>query len=168
MDEMLTVEEVAEILKVKPLTVRQMFRERRLRAFKIGKAWRTTRTWLEEDLAAMSQGETGPPSQTEAEPSGERPVHQPGKGRRSPVSQAPREVSLDSGQPPAATETAETPPANEPSVDPCSDYQGLPPETCSSPVIPANQADGKPLSGDKESAVEKEPSRREDPQQYLF
>ena len=32
MENMLTVEEVAEILKVKPITVRQMYREKRLRA----------------------------------------------------------------------------------------------------------------------------------------
>ena len=54
---MLTVEEVAKILKVQPLTVRQMFREGRIRGFKIGKAWRTTMPILEEDIACMSRGE---------------------------------------------------------------------------------------------------------------
>ena len=53
---MLTVEEVAAILKVQPLTVRQMFREGRIRGFKIGKAWRTTMPILEEDIACMSRG----------------------------------------------------------------------------------------------------------------
>ena len=61
MDTMLTVEEVATILKVQPLTVRQMFREKRLRGFKIGKAWRTTLAMLEEDIAAMSTGVAAPP-----------------------------------------------------------------------------------------------------------
>ena len=53
---MLTVEEVAAILKVQPLTVRQMFREGRIRGFKIGKAWRTTMPIIEEDIACMSRG----------------------------------------------------------------------------------------------------------------
>lgn len=57
MDKILTVDEVAEIIKVKPITVREMFREKRLRAFKVGKAWRTTETMLEEDLAALARGE---------------------------------------------------------------------------------------------------------------
>ena len=61
MENMLTVEEVAEILKVKPITVRQMYREKRLRAFKIGKAWRTTQSILEEDIACLSRGEKPPP-----------------------------------------------------------------------------------------------------------
>lgn len=60
MENMLTVEEVAEILKVKPITVRQMYREKRLRAFKIGKSWRTTQSILEEDIACLSRGEKPP------------------------------------------------------------------------------------------------------------
>ena len=60
MENMLTVEEVADILKVKPITVRQMYREKRLRAFKIGKAWRTTQSILEEDIACLSRGEKPP------------------------------------------------------------------------------------------------------------
>lgn len=65
MDTMLTVEEVAAILKVQPLTVRQMFREGRIRGFKIGKAWRTTMPILEEDIACMSRG-VKPPRLKEA------------------------------------------------------------------------------------------------------
>ncbi len=57
---MLTVEEVAAILKVQPLTVRQMFREGRIRGFKIGKAWRSTMPILEEDIACMSRGVAPP------------------------------------------------------------------------------------------------------------
>jgi excisionase family DNA binding protein len=64
---MLTVEEVAAILKVQPLTVRQMFRESRIRGFKIGKAWRTTMPILEEDIACMSRG-VKPPRLEQAAP----------------------------------------------------------------------------------------------------
>lgn len=58
MEKILTVEDVAGILKVKLITVREMFRHKRLRAFKVGKAWRTTETMLQEDLAALARGET--------------------------------------------------------------------------------------------------------------
>jgi len=57
MDEILTVDDVAERLKVKPITVREMFRDKRLRAFKVGKAWRTTEAMFQEDLLALSRGE---------------------------------------------------------------------------------------------------------------
>lgn len=79
MDTMLTVEEVAEILKVKPITVRQMYREKRLRAFKMGKAWRTTLPMLEEDIACISRGEN-PPAMPEA-PEGSEPA--PRRPRRA-------------------------------------------------------------------------------------
>lgn len=59
MDKILTVEDVADILKVKPLTVREMFRTKRLRAFKIGKSWRTTEAMLQEDLQGMSDDQSG-------------------------------------------------------------------------------------------------------------
>lgn len=58
-ENILTVEDVARILQVKELTVRDMFRNKRLRAFKMGKSWRTTKQMLEEDLvelAAKPQG----------------------------------------------------------------------------------------------------------------
>jgi excisionase family DNA binding protein len=54
MDKILTVDDVAEILHVKPITVREMFREKRLRAFKMGKAWRTTEQMLQEDIDAIA------------------------------------------------------------------------------------------------------------------
>lgn len=57
MDKILTVTDVAGILKVKEITVREMFREKRLRAFKMGKAWRTTEVMLQEDVAALARGE---------------------------------------------------------------------------------------------------------------
>ena len=55
MKRLLTVEEIADILKVKPLTVRAMFREGRLRGFKIGKAWRTSEELFEQDLERLEQ-----------------------------------------------------------------------------------------------------------------
>jgi excisionase family DNA binding protein len=57
MEKILTVEDVAEILQVKVITVREMFRQKRLRAFKVGKGWRTTETMLREDLDALARGE---------------------------------------------------------------------------------------------------------------
>lgn len=58
MNKILTVNDVAKILQVQPITVREMFRDKRLRAFKVGKAWRTTETMLEEDIAAIARGES--------------------------------------------------------------------------------------------------------------
>lgn len=57
MDKILSVDDVAGILQVKPITVREMFREKRLRAFKVGKSWRTTQQMLQEDIAALARGE---------------------------------------------------------------------------------------------------------------
>jgi excisionase family DNA binding protein len=57
MEKILSVDDVAGILQVKPITVREMFREKRLRAFKVGKSWRTTQTMLQEDIAALARGE---------------------------------------------------------------------------------------------------------------
>ena len=55
MEKILTVNDVAEILQIKPMTVREMFRVKRLRAFKVGKAWRTTEKMLQEDIAALAE-----------------------------------------------------------------------------------------------------------------
>ncbi len=66
MDNILTVREVADILKLEPLTVRQMFRQKRLRGFKMGKSWRTTETTLNEDIEAMARGEAPQPAKTKA------------------------------------------------------------------------------------------------------
>lgn len=57
MDKILTVNDVAAILQVKAITVREMFRESRLRGFKVGKAWRTTRQMLQEDIEALVRGD---------------------------------------------------------------------------------------------------------------
>lgn len=61
MDTVLTVEDVARLLKVKPITVREMLRDQRIRGFKVGKAWRTTEAMLSEDLETISRGETPEP-----------------------------------------------------------------------------------------------------------
>lgn len=166
MDEMLTVEEVAEMLKVKPLTVRQMFRERRLRAFKIGKAWRTTRTWLEEDLRAM----TVPPlPQTELH--AEKPDNRSGIGRRSPAPRRPREETSASDATGTGSETA-PPTTGRPVPEMVLDMPTAPPEAILEPVRPAHIPDDNPQSvppmPDNSSAAEEEPVRQEDPQQYLF
>ncbi len=60
MDKILTVNDVAGILQVKAITVREMFREKRLRGFKVGKAWRTTEAMLQEDIDTLSRGESPP------------------------------------------------------------------------------------------------------------
>lgn len=66
MEKILTVNDVASILQVKAITVREMFRESRLRGFKVGKAWRTTQQLLQEDIDALMRGEGSV---------GERPAH---------------------------------------------------------------------------------------------
>lgn len=65
MDTVLTVEDVARLLKVKPITVREMLREQRIRGFKVGKAWRTTEAMLSEDLSTIAGG--GKPEPLEAQ-----------------------------------------------------------------------------------------------------
>jgi len=43
-----TLEQVASILQIPIPTARQMCRERRLPAFKVGQTWRVPRAWLED------------------------------------------------------------------------------------------------------------------------
>ena len=50
-----TVEEVADLLKIKPTTVRAMLRDNELNGFKAGKAWRVT----EDDLKKYIQKQGG-------------------------------------------------------------------------------------------------------------
>ena len=50
-----TVEEVADLLKIKPETVRIMLRDNELNGFKAGKAWRVT----EDDLKKYIQEQGG-------------------------------------------------------------------------------------------------------------
>lgn len=50
-----TVEEVADLLKLKPETVRVMLRDNEINGFKAGKAWRVT----EDDLKKYIQSQGG-------------------------------------------------------------------------------------------------------------
>ncbi|HOV33397.1 MAG TPA: helix-turn-helix domain-containing protein [Candidatus Hydrogenedens sp.] len=54
-EKILTIEDISEFLKLKPLTVRQMFRSGKLRGFKIGKSWRTTESLFVEDLNKIAK-----------------------------------------------------------------------------------------------------------------
>ena len=98
-EKILTVNEVAEILQVKPITVREMFRERRLRAFKVGKAWRTTRRMLEEDIEALAQGL---PPETLPEP--RKPARPADAAAKAPQPPVPAPDAVPAADPPAAAE----------------------------------------------------------------
>jgi excisionase family DNA binding protein len=81
------VEQVAEILQVKAITVREMFRDKRIRGFKVGKAWRTTEKMLQEDIEAIARGDNPadlPMLGTEA-PARDVPV--PKRGRKKPAAE---------------------------------------------------------------------------------
>lgn len=73
MEKILTVNDVAAVLQVKAITVREMFREKRLRGFKVGKSWRTTEAMLQEDINALARGEAPAELPSAAEPSGSAP-----------------------------------------------------------------------------------------------
>lgn len=89
MEKILTVTEVAEILSVKPITVREMFREKRLRAFKVGKAWRTTETMLREDIEAMARGAAaGVPHPATNPTADDAPKKKPGRPASKPSPKA--------------------------------------------------------------------------------
>lgn len=55
MQSLLSAEDVAEILGVKPHAVRQLFREGRLSGCRVGKAWRIPRDVLDRDLELLSE-----------------------------------------------------------------------------------------------------------------
>ena len=101
MDKILTVKEVAEILKVKPITVREMFREHRLRAFKLGKAWRTTEAMLDEDIAAMARGKS---SASHSQPDPAAPTDEAHGRSRGPAPGERRSATTE-----AQTDTFEDP-----------------------------------------------------------
>lgn len=50
-----TIEEVADLLTLKPTTVRAMLRDKEINGFKAGKAWRVT----EDDLKKYIQSQGG-------------------------------------------------------------------------------------------------------------
>ena len=47
-EKVLTLEEVAELLRVHPITIYRLLRERRIPAFKIGSEWRFNRESIEK------------------------------------------------------------------------------------------------------------------------
>ncbi|MBI2425408.1 MAG: helix-turn-helix domain-containing protein [Candidatus Hydrogenedentes bacterium] len=60
MDKILSVEQVAEILGLRPFTVRKMFREGRLSGFKAGKAWRITESGLLREIERWQEEASSP------------------------------------------------------------------------------------------------------------
>jgi excisionase family DNA binding protein len=63
MDEILTVREVAEYLKLSRTTVWRWFKEGKLQAFKLGRSWRVRRSELEritgQDLRSADEAAEG-------------------------------------------------------------------------------------------------------------
>lgn len=55
METIYSVEEIAAILKLRPFTVRKMFREKKLIGFKIGKAWRITESRFREQVMQLQE-----------------------------------------------------------------------------------------------------------------
>ena len=112
MEKILTVNNVAEILQVKAITVREMFREKRIRGFKVGKAWRTTEAMLREDIDALSRGESPaalamPGAAAPADPA---PAAPPAARKRAvEPNPAPESPASTAAKPRAAKKTPETP-----------------------------------------------------------
>lgn len=106
MDKILTVEQVAEALQVKAITVREMFRDKRIRGFKVGKAWRTTEKMLQEDIEAIARGESPADLPMLGTDTAAREVEVPKRGRKH----------LD-GRPPAKPASRNSP-AKAPKADP--------------------------------------------------
>lgn len=86
MDKILTVKDVANILQVTAITVREMFRTSRIRGFKVGKGWRTTEEMLREDIAAFARGEAPAVIARPAVPAGNGKRH----AKKAAVSKVPR------------------------------------------------------------------------------
>lgn len=112
MEKILTVNDVAAVLQVKAITVREMFREKRLRGFKVGKSWRTTEVMLQEDINALARGETPAelPSAAEA-PAAPAPAPAPVPVAVAPEKPAPKPVAAAPETTPAARAPKKTPTA---------------------------------------------------------
>jgi excisionase family DNA binding protein len=100
MDKILSVTDVAAVLKVKEATVREMFRTQRLRAFKVGKSWRTTEPMLAEDIATLARGEMPPPLPEAARGPASIPN---GKRRGRPKTKRPEAANAPAPRPPEIT-----------------------------------------------------------------
>ena len=101
MDNVLTVEEVAHLLKVKPITVREMLREQRIRGFKVGKAWRTTESMLSEDLETIARGEKPEPLEAQrllaALPKRTGRGRKPGTAKAAPAAKVKAKPAAEDG-----------------------------------------------------------------------
>ncbi|MFM1920389.1 MAG: hypothetical protein RLZZ303_2023 [Candidatus Hydrogenedentota bacterium] len=118
MDKILTVEQVAEALQVKAITVREMFRDKRIRGFKVGKAWRTTEKMLQEDIEAIARGESPADLPMLGTETAAREVEVPKRGRkhldgRPPAKPASKKSATKTPKPEPAPEAANA--ATEPS-----------------------------------------------------
>jgi excisionase family DNA binding protein len=143
---MLTVEEVAAILKVQPLTVRQMFRESRIRGFKIGKAWRTTMPILEEDIVCMSRG-VAPPRLDQAAPAtgdgaSAAGVAAPRKRRAKSAPDTAEPIVSDASEAPVVPDAPAVPEA-------AAAPEAVPAEVAESPVVQEAPAAEEPEAGGK-------------------
>lgn len=58
-DEYLTIDQVAELLKVSAKTIRRLVRRRELPGFKVGGQWRLKRADIDEWVAAQKQSAEG-------------------------------------------------------------------------------------------------------------
>lgn len=107
MDKILTVEQVAEVLQVKAITVREMLRDKRIRGFKVGKAWRTTEKMLQEDIEAIARGESPADLPMLGTQEAARNVPVPKRGRKQPGAAelekpaAPRKAAKPAAKKPA-------------------------------------------------------------------
>lgn len=103
MEKILTVNDVAAVLQVKAITVREMFREKRLRGFKVGKSWRTTEVMLQEDINALARGEA--------------PAELPGAAdAAAPTSMTPAPAPKPVSHPKAEAPKVEAPKADAPAA----------------------------------------------------
>ncbi len=146
MENFLTVHEVAELLKVKPITVREMFRAQRLRGFKMGKAWRTTESMLREDLEALARGEKPVPRET---------IFGADSTRAEPFRETVEPGTTDESAP---TDVIVEP---EPMTTTASDPQPAP-VTASEPKEPVAETPAKPARKPRVKEAE------DNPQQLLF
>ncbi len=116
MEKILTGNDVAAVLQVKAITVREMFRDKRLRGFKVGKSWRTTEVMLQEDINALARGEAPAelPGPTEAavRPA---PVSTPAPVATVAEKTVPKAAATapEASQVPRAPKKSATPPAKE-------------------------------------------------------
>lgn len=154
MEKILTVNDVAEILQVKAITVREMFREKRLRGFKVGKAWRTTEILLREDIAALARGES---PETLPAP-GDGPID------RSQVAAAPEPAPTPAPTPPPAPTPASPTPTPTPTPAPAP----APASASPTPDTASTESAEKPRAPRKATTAKEKDDSDDDTQQLLF